>query len=625
MLVLMIVIIFTITRSLLLGGYAELERQNLLQNADQAVKVLEHEIASVKSVAGDWAPWDETYEFVQDLNQEYINNNLADSTINILPVDFLIYLNVDHKHLYCKYVDPATEQDAVCPASLTNHLLNENSLIKNNNSSKPSAGLSLLPDGPVMVASAPILTSQFKGPVRGTLIVGRYLNKLETEHLSNELNLSIVIHRTDSPELPPGFENAKQSLSIKEHVTVNELDENTIAAYALLTDLQNKPILILGIDREREIYAQGKKSLNYFAIAILITGSVFIIASLLFLETTILSRVLLLSAEVKNIGHTKDLTTRTTSTGNDELSDLADEINQMLESVQMSTERDRAILETIEDGYFELDLKGRVTFYNDALSRLLRNRIEDLHKMNYRQLFDADSAGKTFSAFKQLYETGNPIKTMETRFSLDNGEQIILESTVSIIRDNTGATVGFRGISRDVTEKKKASEKLLFIAYHDALTGLLNRKSFTENLEEELSYAGRFNQQRSLLLLDLDKFKLVNDTYGHDAGDNFLKDFAKRVKETLRTTDLPYRIGGDEFAIILTDPDNQNGEAVATRIIEMMEKPFEMGKITIDFVTVSIGLSVFPMNGTDAETLVHYADKVMYSAKRTRNTFAATQ
>lgn len=118
-LVLMIALISSISRVIVLGGYERLERQSILQNVEQAVRMIDDELAQVKSVVGDWAPWDETYQFVQDGNQDYIDNNLAESTIINLPIDFLIYLNSTGEMVRCAYVDPATDVGRAVPPGTT--------------------------------------------------------------------------------------------------------------------------------------------------------------------------------------------------------------------------------------------------------------------------------------------------------------------------------------------------------------------------------------------------------------------------------------------------------------------------------------------------------------------------
>ncbi len=616
----MVLIIYSITSVILLGGYAKLEQQNILQSADQAIKVIDDELVQLKSVVGDWAPWNDTYRFIQNTNQEYIDDNLMDSTVVNLYVNFLLFINNVGEIVYCKYVDLEKGQGNTCPESIKTYLSSDGSFLLRSDGKKDTlTGLAILPENPILLASAPILTSQFKGPVMGTLIAGRYLNTSEIKRLAAKANLSIAIERMDSHSLSDAFEQAKRSLSPEKKIAIMEFNDNTIGAYSLLTDLHGNPILMLGIDKERIIFAQGKTTMRYLVFSLLITGLVFIFATLIFLEVTVLSRMVRLNREVKGIGSTGNLFAKTTITGRDELSDLSTEINRMIDSLRTSTERDRAILESIEDAYFELDLAGRLTFYNDALSRLFRYKKQDLKKLRYRHFLDEASAEKTFKAFEQLYKTGTPIRSMETEFKLESDQKVHLESTVSLIKDNTGKTIGFRGISRDVTEQKESSKKLVYMVYHDSLTGLLNRKAFHETLEKELAYAERYKQQRVLLYVDLDNFKQVNDTYGHDAGDHLLKEFANRVKKILRQIDMLYRLGGDEFAIILTNPQNPTPDRVAQRIIDVMAEPFFVQSKPIDFVTTSIGISFYPMNGTDVETLLQCADKAMYEAKKQRS------
>lgn len=619
-LILMVLIIYSITNAILLGGYKKLERQNILQNTDQAINLIDDELNQLKSVVGDWAPWDDTYQFVQDVNQAYIDNNLMDSTVVNLHVNFLIFINTDKKIVYCKFADLETGEGGICPDSLIEYILSKPFISRDERDKNTIAGLIILPENPVLLASAPILTSQFKGPVAGTLIAGRYLNTAEVKRLASKVNLSIKLQRFDSEHLPDDFLRAKKALSPEKRVTIMELSDDSIAAYTLIMDLQDKPVLMLGIDKERKIFSQGKTSMKYLVFSLLITGLVFIIAALFFLERIVLSRMVRLNSEVKDIGETGNLLAKTSIQGEDELADLSCEINQMLEAVRVSTERDRAILDSIEDGYFELDLDGNLNFYNDSLSRLFKIQKEGLKGKNYRQLLDDASAKRVFTAFKQLYITGRPIMNMETRFKLEHIEELYLEYTVSLIKDTSGKPVGFRGIARDITERKKSSEKLIYMVYHDSLTGLLNRKAFHEDLENELLYAERYRQQRALLFIDLDKFKEVNDTYGHDTGDQFLKGFANRVKKNSRKTEKIYRLGGDEFAIILTNPHEQLPEVAAQRIIDLMAEPFFIGSQTIDFVTTSIGISIFPMHGTDTGTLFQCADNAMYKAKEERNT-----
>nr|WP_321396661.1 diguanylate cyclase [uncultured Desulfobacter sp.] len=627
-LILMVVIIYSVTNTILVRGYAKLERENILQSMSQTIKVINDEVDQLQTIAGDWAPWDDTYFFVQHGNQNYIDENLADSTLANLQINFMLFINTAGEIVHFKYVEQDAQRGEAFRESLKKYLsVRGDFILRNDRRQDTLSGLAVLPGNPIplFLASAPILTNERKGPVMGTLIVGRHLTAPEKKKLSSLINLPVMLERLDSPSLPEPFKKAKQSLSMENKIVIMPLNQNIIAAYSLLTDLTGSPILILGIDKARKIYAQGKATMHYLVYSLVITGVIFTIAALIFLEFTVLSRLVRLNKDVKKIASTGDLFAKTSMTGKDELFDLSTQINLMIESVRVSTERDRAILESIEDAYFEMDLAGNLTFYNDAFSRIFRQDKQNLNQINFRNLLNDDDVKNASKRLKHLYKTGISIKSIETEFRLGNGQKIYLESSVSLIKNNNGNAVGFRGISRDVTEQRESSKKLLHMVYHDSLTGLLNRKAFHENLEKELTYADRYKQQRVVMYVDLDKFKKVNDSFGHDAGDHLLQGFAHRVKKVLRDTDLVYRLGGDEFAIILTNPEDTAPDIIAQRIIDVMAQPFYLKSHTIDFVTTSIGISFYPSHASDAETLLQCADKAMYEAKKMRNQYVVFQ
>ncbi len=184
-----------------------------------------------------------------------------------------------------------------------------------------------------------------------------------------------------------------------------------------------------------------------------------------------------------------------------------------------------------------------------------------------------------------------------------------------------GVFKGYRGVARDVTEMISLNRRVEFLATHDELTGLPNRSQFRQRLEHALVKAERSGQQVLLLFFDLDRFKMVNDTLGHDAGDQLLIQAAKRITERVRATDILCRLGGDEFVMIMEGASPQDGHRCVREIIRAFAKPFEIEKQRI-YCTVSIGVSVYPDDAQDPESLVVYADLAMYRAKQNgRNDF----
>jgi diguanylate cyclase (GGDEF)-like protein len=157
---------------------------------------------------------------------------------------------------------------------------------------------------------------------------------------------------------------------------------------------------------------------------------------------------------------------------------------------------------------------------------------------------------------------------------------------------------------------------LRYLAYHDALTGLANRKQFYERLSQSIDWAHKNNQLVGLMFLDLDGFKQVNDTLGHDTGDQLLRVVAQRLTSSLRSSDIVSRLGGDEFTVILPGiPQLEYVAKVAEKILETLSQVFLLEGQNV-FVTVSIGISIYPLDGEVEETLIKNADAAMYRAKQ---------
>jgi diguanylate cyclase (GGDEF)-like protein/PAS domain S-box-containing protein len=185
-----------------------------------------------------------------------------------------------------------------------------------------------------------------------------------------------------------------------------------------------------------------------------------------------------------------------------------------------------------------------------------------------------------------------------------------------VIRDPQGNAKYLIAVIEDVTERKKSEQRIAFMAHHDALTGLANRVAVAEKIEEAGARQRRFGEPFSVLLLDLDRFKHVNDTLGHAAGDALLREVAARLKGFLRETDVLARLGGDEFAIIQAAESNQRQAAskLADRITRIIAKPFNIDG-TEFHIAASIGIALAPEHATDTDSLLKMADMALYSAK----------
>jgi diguanylate cyclase (GGDEF)-like protein/PAS domain S-box-containing protein len=246
----------------------------------------------------------------------------------------------------------------------------------------------------------------------------------------------------------------------------------------------------------------------------------------------------------------------------------------------------------------------------------------------FRHLHEEDR-DRVHQAYLRARDAGEPF-TEEYRMIARDGRTVWFRDEFVVIPGDAGAPGVVQGVMLDITERKAAEEQLAFLAYHDELSGLPNRHMFEELLNLALARAKRHDLGVAVLYMDLDDFKLVNDSLGHAAGDQLLQAVADRLREATRETDLVARQGGDEFLLLLADMERHGdspvpeagsaaqlvAESVASRVHDALQAPFELDG-TEFYVSASIGISMFPDDAADAQTLLRNADAAMYESKRT--------
>jgi diguanylate cyclase (GGDEF)-like protein/PAS domain S-box-containing protein len=291
------------------------------------------------------------------------------------------------------------------------------------------------------------------------------------------------------------------------------------------------------------------------------------------------------------------------------------ERKRMEEALRQSEEKYRTILESIQEGYFEVDLDGNFTFCNYSMSRLTGHSKEELLGMNHRHFTNEETSKEVFQAFIDVYNTEEPSKGFDWQIIKKNGVEGYIEASVTLQKDSSGKPTGFKGMIRDITERKRTEQQINYMATHDALTGLPNRLMFSQLINHAIRSAQRHGKQLAVLFIDLDRFKAINDSLGHEAGDRLLKEMARRFKRSLRAVDVVGRLGGDEFIILTEEVDELSQIAnVAHKILTTTIQPMSLQGEECR-VTASIGISIYPGDGTDEQTLIKNADIAMYFAK----------
>ena len=285
--------------------------------------------------------------------------------------------------------------------------------------------------------------------------------------------------------------------------------------------------------------------------------------------------------------------------------------------LRIADAHNRAVLAAIPDTFFRMNKDGFYLDYEQGHDASAAFPTENCVGKHITDVFPREIAERLLEQMRAVLETQH-IRSVDY--------ELIRFGTVQHFEARLVATgpEEVLGLVRDISERKRTEEQIRRLAYCDSLTGIPNRQAFLETLERELHRSKVGNKKFAVLFMDLDAFKRINDTLGHNVGDHLLKTVSERLRETIRPSDLVSRgdqatnlarLGGDEFTILIPDLERvENALNVAHRVKEAMRRPFLIEGHEI-FVTASIGISLFPEDGDDCDSLLKYADTAMYHAK----------
>jgi two-component system cell cycle sensor histidine kinase/response regulator CckA len=465
----LIAIAIVVSQTILMASYAKLEKQYTAKDVERALHLLQEEVAGLATVTNDWATWDDTYRFIEEPYDEYVRANLVDTTMAGLGLNVLLFVKPSGQLVESRAFDTELGQAIPVPQSLLQHISADSPLVLHPDEESSVSGIILLPEGPLLFASEPILTGKGEGPVRGALLMGRYLDSGVVTRLAEVARMPIAVQRLDGPGIPDDFEQAYSSLSADHPILVRPLDKTTVAGYGLIQDIYGQPVLMLRVDSPRSLYHQGQTSAMYI-MAFLGSGMILLgILSLLLMQRTVVSPLTRLNAAVETIGSSGNLDVKVEATagGKDELSTLAATINRMLQALSRSQDElrrseghFRALIDNCFDGIVVLNCDGTVRYESASFQRILGYEPQERIGESAFEFVHPDDLSKVTEEFTRLVQTPGMLLHSEVRAKHRDGSWRYLEVVGSNLTQDP-AVHGIVANFRDITERKRLEETTL--------------------------------------------------------------------------------------------------------------------------------------------------------------------
>ncbi len=377
-----ILIIYFFSEKILITGIERLEKDEAYNEIERVTGILYDEIYSLDETNYDWAAWDDTYEFIKNHNEEYIESNLVNSTFTALDINVILYFNSTGDLVYGKAFDIENESVIELPEGILNYIKEHPFLIHHKNTDSDVAGIAVINGKTVLLTSRPILTSNDKGPIRGTLIMIRYLNERQLAEISKLSMVPLYLHILSG--------------EIEKEKFVKTLNKNYLAVFKVLKDINGKPAIMIEARLKRDIYRHEETVINYFIFSLIVMAILTLFITFLLIEGTVTSKIVRLSNELNEIAESGDTTKRIKEEGDDEIGRLQKSINSMLDSIEKSKRKIEELLEkekrmkamlahyffnpiAIAKGYLQLSLENNE---DEKIEKALKaiNRIEKVVK-----------------------------------------------------------------------------------------------------------------------------------------------------------------------------------------------------------------------------------------------------
>lgn len=652
-----------------------LEQTYASENVARIQNAIDLEAAMLEAIAGDYAAWDDTYQFLLDNNQDYLDANIIDSALSNIDVDFIAFYNQKGQLVFGKGVGMSPSDFESNGKSLTQSLATLG-FLTNSDPQFKTRGILRIDESAVLFGLRPIIKSDLTGPVRGHLLMARNLNQEVIDQISAKLKMKIALVPMDaltqngafdySDLTPtPNSDFANEQGTVPFRLIYGEGD--TMRAFSLLVDGLRNPVYGLRIDMTRDFSVALRKSKQTITVITLLLSLASTGLLAYFLDRQVLRRLAAIRMALGKIGMSlsklgtdyRQPFALPKDPASDEIAYVVDAMNRMLEKIhatqselELSKEKYRMFVENGRDIILSIDSEGVITYISPNCDEVMGLSATQVTGEAFESLLDEDWLAECGSPLSALHEDA-PLKSFEfkgkakdmpwrwyrldlsllkdelgawqrigifydihqmkraeqqLKASHDNLETLVKQRTRQLVESN-------HALENEILLRKRAQEDAERLAFFDPLTGLPNRTLLGNRMDQAIALAQRIQKPLGVLYMDLDGFKSVNDTMGHEQGDNLLKEISVRLTNTIRKSDTVARMGGDEFLVLVQNLEHVDHiHTLALKLLDAFKEPFKLNHYEI-FISASIGASVYPVDGTTKEDLIKHADLAMYKAK----------
>jgi diguanylate cyclase (GGDEF)-like protein/PAS domain S-box-containing protein len=631
-----VALVHVIATTILTDGFRQVERDSTKQHTQRVIDALGEEERNI--CRADWAAWDDTYRYVVDKNKDYVSSNLINDAFRSMDVQLIGFYDTSGHPVWVRWLGPDSNKQASVPPELASHLVCDSFFFKHKDPHSLKTGLLALSNSTLAIASRPIVKSDYTGASRGTFVVARVLSPARIKRLSEQVHLGVQIANVAASTASPTGKNGQPQLGESATIIIAPQSDDEVMGSTILEDVYGKPVVQLKVSTTRSIYRQGQQTMKSLVNGVLAVAAFFVFLCLLLTERLVLSRLVKIAGDVSEVTNSGDLTRRVRPLGTDELGKVAKAVNEMLDGAETAdavvraseakarsandmyataAQRFQELFQGLPVACFSYDAEGIIHEWNRASEVLWGIPAHEAAFKPINDVIDCLDRDATLRYTRRVF-SGEPVADAEWKATSRDGREMWLFTVTIPLLDMKGDITGAMSTTLDITPRKMAelalaerNTQLGELAATDSLTRLANQRAFRQRLDSAWASAERNCRPLSVVLLDVDHFKLYNDSFGHPEGDKVLVEVGKALLESVRPSDLVARYGGEEFVLLLPETDAETAYGVAERC----RQAIEAHGWNLRSVTASFGVATWSQGPISPADLVELADRAMYSSK----------